>query len=125
MAALMFYQRLFELAPGVRRLFKNDIESQSRKLTDILATALSMLDRPGELNTVLEQLGARHLSYGAEPEHYPVVARALLDMLGNVLREEFTPEVREAWTTLLGNVSNAMLTGASKALRAGTVAAAR
>ncbi len=124
-AALIFYQRLFELAPGLRRLFKHDIESQSRKLTDILAAALSMLERPGELTIVLEQLGARHLSYGAEPEHYPIVGQALLDMLSGVLRAEFTPETREAWTLLLGQISTAMMAGAAKAMMSGIAAVAR
>jgi hemoglobin-like flavoprotein len=117
-AALVFYRRLFELAPELRRLFTSDIEAQSKKLTDMLGAAIAMLTNPGELKATLEALGARHVQYGAKPEHYETVGTALLDMLASVLGAEFTPETRQAWTKLLSNISNAMLAGAVKVTEA-------
>jgi hemoglobin-like flavoprotein len=114
-AALVFYQRLFEIAPELRPMFSGDIELQSKKLTDTLTVAVGQLTTPGELTTTLEALGARHLEYGTQPAHYEMVSRALLDMLAGVLGAEFSTEVREAWTTLLSQVSNAMLAGPAKA----------
>jgi len=114
-AALVFYQRLFAAAPAVRPLFHTNIETQAKKLTDMLAAAISLLERPGELESVLYRLGARHVEYGAKPEHYPVVTQALLDMLAEVMGPEFTPSLRGAWSELLHVVSNAMLAGAEKA----------
>lgn len=114
-AALVFYRRLFELAPQVRPLFRHDIESQAKKLTDMIAAALSLLERPGELQSTLEMLGARHVEYGARPEHYPIVSQALLDMLASVLGAQFTPELRSIWTDLLHQITSAMLAGAAKA----------
>ena len=112
-AALVFYQRLFELAPGVRPLFKTDILVQSQKLMDMLAVALSLLERPAELASELEQLGARHVGYGARPEHYGTVRRALLDMFVSVMANQFTPEMREAWEDLFDFIEAAMLRGAA------------
>src|SRR5262245_9887064 len=80
-AALVFYRRLFELAPAVRPLFKTDIQEQSRKLLEMLGVALSMLERPADLAGELEQLGARHVGYGTRPEHYATVRQALLEMV--------------------------------------------
>jgi methyl-accepting chemotaxis protein len=117
-AALVFYRRLFELAPELRPLFKSDIEAQSKKLTDMLGAAVALLTNPGELSSTLEALGARHVQYGAKPEHYETVGLALLDMLSTVLGSEFTPETRQAWTILLSEISNAMLAGAAKATKA-------
>ena len=114
-AALVFYQRLFAMAPGVRPLFHTNIETQAKKLTDMLAAAISLLERPSELESVLFRLGARHVEYGAKAEHYPVVAQALLDMLAEVLGGEFTPALRGAWSEMLHIVSNTMLAGAEKA----------
>jgi hemoglobin-like flavoprotein len=111
-AALVFYQRLFELAPGVRPLFKTNILEQSQKLMDMLALALSLLERPDELTSELEQLGARHVRYGARPEHYATVRRALLDMFASMMADQFTPQMREAWAELLNFIEAAMLRGA-------------
>src|SRR5262245_41323377 len=39
----LFYGRLFELAPGVRGLFKVSLEEQSKKLLEMLATIVNAL----------------------------------------------------------------------------------
>src|SRR6218665_1586542 len=74
-AALVFYQRLFELDPSLRPLFKTDIEVQATKLIDMLGSALSLLEKPEEFNEVLEELGARHVTYGVKTEHYAVTGQ--------------------------------------------------
>jgi hemoglobin-like flavoprotein len=114
-AALVFYRRLFELAPGLRPLFKTDIHEQSRKLMDMLALALSLLERPAELADELGQLGARHAGYGTKPEHYEIVRHALLDMLAEVLGDAFTSEMLAAWSELYDFIESAMLRGTAVA----------
>ena len=113
-AALVFYQRLFALDPALRPLFKTDIESQAKKLIEMIGAALALLERPAELRVTLEQLGARHVAYGVQPEHYDTVGAALLAMLSAVLGDEFTPPVRAAWTELYDLISTTMLAGAAK-----------
>lgn len=115
LAALAFYRRLFELAPGVRPLFKADIESQATKLMDMIGLAVSMTDHPESLEGDLRDLGARHLDYGSEDAHYPVVGAALLDMLGEVLGDDFTPATKAAWIEFYTLVSQKMLEGAAAA----------
>jgi methyl-accepting chemotaxis protein len=114
-AALAFYRRLFELAPQVRPLFKNDIESQSAKLMDMIALAVSLTDRPVAMEGELRELGARHLDYGTMDEHYPVVGAALLDMLAVVLDDDFTPATKAAWTEFYGFITQTMIEGAAAA----------
>lgn len=113
-AALVFYQHLFALDPQLRPLFKSDIETQAQKLIEMISAALGLLERPNELRVTLEQLGARHVAYGVEPTHYATVGAALLAMLGTVLGDDFTPEVRAAWVELYGVLSGTMLAGAAK-----------
>ena len=112
-AALVFYRRLFELDPRLRPLFKTDIHEQGKKLTDMLAAALGLLERPAELAGVLEDLGARHAGYGTRPEHYATVRKALLDMLLEVLGDAFSPALKEAWDELYDFIEAAMLRGAA------------
>ncbi len=121
-AGLVFYQRLFEMAPRLRVLFTSDIEEQSRKLLDMLGILIGMLERPAGLDMELRALGARHVGYGVKMEHYTIVGAALLQMLAEVLAEKFTPEVRAAWTGLYGAVADAMQRGAAQAVEAETEA---
>ncbi|MES2921696.1 MAG: globin domain-containing protein [Verrucomicrobiota bacterium] len=113
-AALVFYKHLFELDPALRPLFKNDIEQQADKLMDMLATALSLLERQDQLATVLEELGARHVAYGVKTGHYATVGEALLAMLESVLGTEWTPETRLAWAGLYQIIAETMLRGAAR-----------
>lgn len=115
LAALEFYRLLFEMAPGVRPLFKSDIEEQSDKLMEMIGLAVNLTDRPDTLETELRELGARHLDYGTRDEHYAVVGAALLGMLAKVLGDEFTPATREAWTEFYGFMADVMKQGAAEA----------
>jgi hemoglobin-like flavoprotein len=114
-AALIFYQRLFELEPRLRLLFKTDIESQATKLIEMLSVTLGLLERQEELTGTLEHIGASHVGYGVEPSHYGIAEDALLTMLERVLGGQFTKETRQAWVELYQCISQAMLRGAAKA----------
>lgn len=114
-AALVFYRRLFEIDPTLRPMFKGDIEVQSKKLLDMLAVLIAMLERPLGLELELRAMGSRHAGYGVKDAHYATVGRALLDMLAETLDTRFTPEVREAWTALYGAVEATMKAGAKEA----------
>ena len=114
-AALVFYRRLFEIDPNLQRLFKGDIEEQSKKLLEMLGVLIAMLERPLGLELELKAMGLRHAGYGVKDEHYAMVGRALLDMLAETLDRGFTPEVREAWTALYGAVETVMKLGAAEA----------
>ena len=109
LGALIFYQRLFALAPAVRPLFSTDIEVQSRKLTRMIAELLSLAEKPNVLKETVSRLGERHVAYGARAEHYPVVIQAFLEMMAEVLGADFTPALREKWRSLLESVSVMML----------------
>jgi len=113
-SALIFYRRLFEMAPGLRPMFKGDIEEQSRKLTEMLGVLIAMLERPQGLELELKAMGARHAGYGVKDEHYATVGAALLGMLAETLGKDFTPEVRAAWTALYGAVETFMKAGAAE-----------
>ena len=108
LAALLFYKRLFELGPSLRPLFRGSIEAQGAKLTQMLAAAVRLLDKPESLVPVLEDLGRRHAGYGVRDEHYDTVGTALLWMLAEILRPKFTTEAREAWAALYDIVASTM-----------------
>ncbi|TWT77842.1 Bacterial hemoglobin [Posidoniimonas polymericola] len=96
--AELFYGRLFEIAPEVRPLFKSDIKGQGQKLMQMISVAVNGLPKLDAIVPAVEQLGVRHLDYQVEPAHYDTVGEALLWTLKQGLGEDFTPEVRQAWT---------------------------
>jgi nitric oxide dioxygenase len=111
---VLFYGRLFEIAPETRALFKIDIREQSRKLMDTLRATVDSLDRFTELSAVFEELGRKHLTYGVQDYHYEKLRSALLWAMGQALGLEFDRETRTAWDELLSAISSIMLNGATE-----------
>lgn len=110
-----FYAQLFARDPALRALFRGgDMAEQGGRLMQMLAAAIDLLDRPAALNPVLLRLGQRHVGYGVVDKHYDAVGAALLDTLAAGLGASFTPEVREAWTTMYGHVARTMQQGAAQ-----------
>ena len=114
---VLFYGRLFEIAPETRPLFKIDIREQSGKLMDTLRTTVDALDRWDERLPALEELGRRHVSYGVQPYQYEKLRMALLWALGQALGFEFDRETRSAWDHLLSAISSVMLEAAVQFLQ--------
>jgi nitric oxide dioxygenase len=111
-AAVLFYDRLFEVAPSVKALFPADMTEQRRKL---MATLAAVVNGLGNLESVLpaaSALAIRHVSYGARAEHYPVVGAALLWTLKRGLGDGWTPEVADAWSAAYGTLSGFMISQA-------------
>jgi hemoglobin-like flavoprotein len=106
--AAVFYQRLFELDPNLRPLFKGDMTSQGRKLMAAIGTAVSNLHQIDAIIPTLQNLGARHITYGVKDPDYDTVAAALLWTLDNRLGDAFTPPVREAWTVCYSTLAGVM-----------------
>lgn len=96
-AAELFYNRLFELEPSFRPLFKGDMKEQERKLMSTLALAIEGLRHPDKIIGSVQNLGRNHAGYGVKPEYYDIVGEALLWTLAQGLGEEFTTPVRKAW----------------------------
>ena len=114
-AAAVFYERLFVLDPTLRALFHGDMRAQGRKLMAMLRAAVTGLSRLEELVPVVQELGVRHRSYGVKDAHYATVGAALLWTLEQGLREQFTPEVRAAWTSAYALLADTMRAAAAAA----------
>jgi len=117
-AAALFYRRLFELDPSLERMFRGEMSEQRRKLMQMLTAAVKGLDRLDQLVPVVQDLGRRHANYGVEDRHYDTVGAALLWTLEKGLGKAFTPETKEAWTTVYGILATTMKQAAQEALAA-------
>ena len=108
----VFYTRLFTVAPGVKPLFAGtDLRRQKAML---LATLVLLRKSLRDLDAIvpkLRALGARHVSYGAQPEHYPVVGEVLIASMAQVAGDAWRPEYAAAWVAAFEVVAGAMLEG--------------
>ncbi|MEM6591947.1 MAG: globin domain-containing protein [Cyanobacteria bacterium P01_H01_bin.119] len=108
-----FYDNLFTDYPAAKPLFAHtDMGDQGRKLLASLVFVIENLRRPGELTGALKGLGARHVKYGALPEHYPLVGNTLLKTFEQYLEADWTPETKQAWVEAYGLITQVMLEGA-------------
>jgi hemoglobin-like flavoprotein len=111
-AAARFYEILFEQAPQTRELFVKDLEHQGAELMSKLGLIVAELQSFEALVPVLEDLALRHVAYGVRPQHYPLVGTALIQMLGEVVGDDFTPETQAAWTRAYAGLSELMIKSA-------------
>ena len=114
LAASLFYDRLFELDPELRLLFKGDMREQERRLMQMLGVIVTRLDNLDMLIPTVQALGSRHAGYGVTEEHYETVGRALIDTLETGLGSKFTPNVRAAWTAAYDLLSSVMKEAAAR-----------
>jgi hemoglobin-like flavoprotein len=111
-AAVLFYDRLFEIAPSVVPMFPADMKEQRKKLMATLAIVVGGLSNLETVLPAASALAKRHVSYGAKAEHYPVVGAALLWTLEKGLGDGWTPDVAAAWTAAYGTLSGYMISEA-------------
>ena len=113
----VFYARLFEAAPAVKPLFaRTDLRKQKIMLLRVLGLLRQSLRNLDAIVPVLHDLGARHVDYGAQPEHYPVVGAVLIASMAEVAGDAWRPEYERAWAGAFDIVAGAMLDGAAREL---------
>ena len=108
-AATLFYDRLFAIDPSTRPLFRGDMKGQGAKLMEVIGAVVKSLDRIETMLGDIRSLGRNHDRYGVRKEHYVSGGAALLWTLEQGLGSDFTPDVREAWTTAYDLLSSAMI----------------
>jgi hemoglobin-like flavoprotein len=113
----VFYARLFEAAPAVKPLFaRTDLRKQKIMLLRVLGLLRQSLRNLDAIVPVLHDLGSRHVAYGAQPEHYPVVGTVLIASMAEVAGDAWRPEHERAWAAAFDVVAGAMLDGAARGL---------
>ena len=111
-----FYARLFAAAPAVKPLFAHtDMRRQKAMLLAALVLLRKSLRDLDAIVPKLRELGARHVAYGAQPGHYPVVGQALIGAMAEIADEAWRPEYERAWAAAFAVVAGAMLEGAATA----------
>jgi nitric oxide dioxygenase len=106
--ARAFYARLFDLDPGTRALFVDDLTAQRESFVTTLTEIASSIRDLGELSTRAGALGSRHATYGVRPGHYEAVRAALLGAFDETFGERFTEDDRHAWARAYDLIAEVM-----------------
>jgi hemoglobin-like flavoprotein len=104
-----FYRRFFELVPEARSMFPEDMERLHLKLMDTIAALVGALDNPEVFQSIIAQVGRHHARFGVTPAQLAAFGQALLQTWEQHFGPAFTPELRQAWTTLYDTVQRDML----------------
>jgi hemoglobin-like flavoprotein len=116
----LVYEKLFEIDPGSRRLFKGDMEEQKLKLARVFAEFIRVKTRSQHFLPVTKKggeaiipgvgsLGERHeVNYGVGCKHYVYMREALLYALSTLLAGEYNEEVGRAWSETFDMLAEAM-----------------
>jgi hemoglobin-like flavoprotein len=106
----VLYARLFASAPAVKPLFaRTDLKKQKTMLLGTLVLLRKSLRDLDAIVPKLRELGARHVAYGAAPEHYPVVGEVLIASMAEIAGEAWRPEYEHAWGEAFAIVAGAMI----------------
>lgn len=104
------YEKLFELAPETKDLFKNtSMDRQSQMLIAAIGRIVKSIDNWDVVKPDLEAIATRHINYGLSPEHFAFFGQALIHMLRTSLKENWTKDLEDAWKAVYQNVSEVMI----------------
>ena len=111
-----FYATLFLRYPEVMPLFDGvNMQQQRRMLANAIVFVVENLDAMDIASGTLEEMGRRHLGYGALAEHYPAVGECLVLELASVSGDLWNDTLETQWVEAFGIVSSIMIEGAEKA----------
>ena len=118
-----FYNRLFALAPETRKLFKDDMSYQHEKFMSVVAELVNLhlrsmislpvtqLENSEAAMPTIRKLGKDHAQWGVIPAHFGLMRKSLMATFEEVLGDEFTTELREAWAEAFDVMAKVMQNG--------------
>ena len=108
----LFYQRLFEGDPQVKAYFneanQHKGEQQQALAGAVVAYAINIED-PSVLGSAVELIAHKHVSLGIQPDHYPIVGKHLLGAIKELLGDQATDQLINAWAEAYGQLADIMI----------------
>jgi hemoglobin-like flavoprotein len=110
------YAQLFVLHPELRSLFPLDLTGQRAKLASALQLVVENLRNPAYVVSLLEELGERHLAYGAVPQHLDILGKVLVTCLEHHDPTPWDDTLRDAWQSAYAAIAQGMRRGFRSAI---------
>ncbi|XP_028994065.1 x globin isoform X2 [Betta splendens] len=118
-------RRLFETHPECKDVFFlfRDVEDLERlktsrelrahglRVMSFIEKSVARLEQLERLEALALELGKGHFHYNAQPKYYSYVGAEFICAVRPILKEQWTPELEEAWKTLFQYVTTLMKQG--------------
>ncbi|MEW9502759.1 NO-inducible flavohemoprotein [Jeotgalibacillus marinus] len=107
-----FYKMLFDAHPELLNIFNHANQQQGRQQTALANTvyaAAQNIDKLEALLPAVKNIAHKHRSLGVKAEHYPIVGEFLLKAIKDVLKEDATDEILQAWGEAYGVIANVFI----------------
>jgi len=104
-----FYDRLFQIAPELRSLFRPDMTGQGMRFMTTLGIIVQHLDDPVALEPYVRRLAEGHAAYGVKPAHFRPMGQALIDTMRAALGRRFPKGADKAWMAAYDHLARRMI----------------
>ncbi len=95
-----FYERMFKHNPEVKGIFNMSNQLTGRQRVALFEAILAYaqnLDNLAVLKQAVERIANKHASFYIQPAHYDIVGHHLIETFRELLPEQFTTDVENAW----------------------------
>lgn len=95
-----FYQNMFQAHPELLNMFNQtnqEVGDQPKALANTVLAAARHIDNLEAIVPAVIGIGHKHRALNVYPEHYPIVGKYLLTGIKDVLGDNATDEILDAW----------------------------
>ncbi len=103
-----FYKNMFEQNPEVKQLFNMDKQEsgeQPKALAMAILSVAQNIDNLEAIKPVVDRIGVIHCNSKVQSEYYPIVGKHLLGAIKEVLGDDATEDVIDAWAKTYGVIA--------------------
>ncbi|XP_059839521.1 x globin [Hypanus sabinus] len=122
---IIMFIRLFETHPECKDVFflfrdiddlqqlrmSKELQSHGLRVMSFIEKSVARLSQEEKLEQLAFELGRSHCRYNAPPKYYKYVGVQFIAVVKPILKEKWTPEVKEAWENLFDYLTTTMRRG--------------
>lgn len=105
----VFYERLFDVHPLSRPLFKSGLKTQGKFLIKMISLSLKIIEDPKKFEQTLIKLTESHNEKGIKAIEYGIVGEVLFYAIRQCVGTAYTPNVNFAWKKIISKILSIMV----------------
>lgn len=106
---LRMYVILFDKHPEMKKIFENSPEDQYMKLAQALSAYAVNIEKLHILTPALEMIAKDHNKHNVLPSHYPIVGMALIEAMEDILNDNASLELIDAWREAYKHLASVLI----------------
>ncbi|MDV7145479.1 globin domain-containing protein [Tropicimonas sp. TH_r6] len=107
--SMQFYESLFQRAPELRSLFREDLKGQGMRFMNTLGLVLADQEHPDKPSVDYNELGKLHSTLGIRQAHFEPMQEAIIETLHSRLGADLTEELEAAWRAFFSEFATKLI----------------